>query len=108
MDPTTGFVNASNAVGQPFFAHVPPSFMHQPSPGMNYMPSAGIRHPAVQHQVFLQQHPHQGHVMLPLGQMPHGPYPDNTIYYGILDCFTSVLQNSIFYISWKHFSRNIV
>lgn len=81
MDPTTGYVNASNAAGQPLFAHhIPPPFMHQTPPhGMGYIPSGSIRHPGIQHPVFIQQHPHQGPMMVPL---THG-YPDNTIYYGM-------------------------
>ena len=75
-------MNATSATGQPFFAHhMPHQFMHQPSPpGMSYIP----RHPGLQHPVFIQQHPHQGPMMVPLGQMPHGHYPDNAIYYGRL------------------------
>jgi hypothetical protein len=82
MDPT-GYVNASSATGQPFFAHhIPPQFMHQPSPpGMSYIPQGGLRHPGIQ-PMFIQQHP-QGPVMVPVGQMAHGPYADNTIYYGM-------------------------
>jgi hypothetical protein len=81
MEPTPGYINASSAAGAPFFAHhMPPQFMHQPSPpGMSY----GIRHPGIQHQLFIQQHPHQGPMMLPVGQMPPGHYADNAIYYGM-------------------------
>ncbi|XP_028396822.1 ataxin-2-like protein [Dendronephthya gigantea] len=88
MDPTTGYVNASNAAGQPLFAHhIPPQFMHQTSPhGMGYMPPGGIRHPGIQHPVFIQQHPHQ--VMVPL---THG-YPDNAMYYGAVPMIQSPPQ----------------
>lgn len=83
IDHPAAYVNASSAAGQPFFAHLPPQFIHPTPPGMSYLPPGGIRHPGIQPQMFIQQHPHQGPMMLPVGQMPPpGHYPDSTIYYG--------------------------
>ena len=80
---TTGFINASAATGQPFFApHMPAQFMpHATPPGMNLIPHGNLRHPGMQH-FLLQQHPPQP-MMVPVGQMTPGHYPDNTIYYGM-------------------------
>lgn len=83
MDPSTGYVNASNATGQPLFAHhMPPQFLHQPShPGMPYLPPGSIRHPGMQHPMFIQQH-HQSPMIVPVNQMVPQPFPENAFYYG--------------------------
>ena len=82
MEPTPGYINASNAAGQPLFAHhMPPQFIHQPSPtGIPYINPGNMRHPALQPPVFIQPHPHQGPVVLPVGQMPPPHYSE--VFYG--------------------------
>ena len=82
MEQTAGYINASSAAGQPLFAHhMPPQFMHQPSPaGMPYINPGNMRHPALQPPVFIQHPSHQGPVVLPVGQMPPH-YSD--VFYGM-------------------------
>lgn len=74
-----GFVTATSATGQPFFAHhMPTQFVH-PTHSMQYVPPAALRPPTgLQPPMVIQQHPHQGSMIVPVGQ----PAYDTPIYFG--------------------------